>query len=75
MLKSDIINFFNSKCLKLSKKILKTKQNKKKQTQIDRSSLVRRLTGSLTSFDLSNVSIYISIITLVKQLLIELLLS
>lgn len=72
MLKSDIINFLNSKCLELSKKIFK---KKKKQTQIDRSSLVRRLTGSLTSFDPSNVSIYISIITLVKQLLMELLLS
>lgn len=72
MLKSDIINFFKSKCLELSKKIFK---KTKKQKQIDRSSLVRRFTGSLTSFDLSNVSIYISIITLVKQLLMELLLS
>lgn len=73
MLKRDIINFFNRKCLKLSKKIFKKKA--KTKNQIDRSSFVRRLTGSLTSFDLSNVSIYISIITLVKKLLMELLLS
>lgn len=30
MLKRDIINFLNSKCLELSKKILKTKQKQKK---------------------------------------------
>lgn len=69
MLKRDVINL----CLELSKKIFKKKA--KTKNQIDRSSLVRRLTGSLTSFDLSNVSIYISIITLVKRLLMELLLS
>lgn len=73
MLKRDVINLFKRKCLELSKKIFKKKA--KTKNQIDRSSLVRRLTGSLTSFDLSNVSIYISIITLVKKLLMELLLS